>query len=481
MELYNHGITVKEKSTTLTPPPVSTSGIQIVFGIAPVNLLSNPKSAVNKLFLCKTFDEAQSCLGYSSDIVYTLCQSMDCNFKKFNVAPVVFCNVLNPEVHKKTNQPTEYEIQFGKVTIPLKGILLGSIVVMKSGDNVLTSGTDYITSFDNEGNAVIAFLGSQTGKVIVSCDSIDPGAVTSSDIIGGVDSITHVETGLELIRQVYPTFGIVPNTIIAPGYSKDPNVAAAMDNKCQKINGCFTAECVVDLDTTTATDYTKCADVKKNAYLNGNHTIIVWPKIKVDDRIFYYSAVYAALMASTDYENGDVPNISPSNKAIAISGAVLEDGAEVVLDEPQANVLNGAGIVTIINQGGWRSWGNNMACYPGNKDPKDRWICCRRFFSWWGNSFILAYKEKVDSPANFRLIESIVDSENIRGNSYTAQDKCAGCKIVYNVDENPIENILDGGIKFHQYLAPYTPAEHIENMLEFDPAMLQAALSGGEE
>ena len=147
---------------------------------------------------------------------------------------------------------------------------------------------------------------------------------------------------------------------------------------------------------------------------------------------------------------------------------------------PLANLLNGQGIITAINDSGWKSWGNNTACYPANTDPKDRWFCCRRFFSWWGNSFILTYKQKVDEPGNYRLIESIVDSENIRGNSYVSQGKCAGARIEFSEDENPVTDILNGKIQFHQYLAPYVPAEDILNILEFDPDMLSAALNGGE-
>ena len=150
------------------------------------------------------------------------------------------------------------------------------------------------------------------------------------------------------------------------------------------------------------------------------------------------------------------------------------------MDEEQANFMNGNGIVTVINDLGFKAWGNNMACYPANTDPKDRWICCRRFFSWWGNSFILTYKSKVDDPANYRLIESVCDSENIRGNSYEDQGKCAGASISFNEEENPITNILNGHIQFHQKLAPYTPAEYITDLLEFDPTILQAKLSGGE-
>ena len=97
-----------------------------------------------------------------------------------------------------------------------------------------------------------------------------------------------------------------------------------------------------------------------------------------------------------------------------IEYGVLEDGTEVTLDQPQANLLNGQGIITAINDSGWKSWGNNTACYPANTDPKDRWFSVRRFLSWAANSFILTYFSKVDSPANKRLIEAIVDANRTR-------------------------------------------------------------------
>ena len=71
-------------------------------------------------------------------------------------------------------------------------------------------------------------------------------------------------------------------------------------------------------------------------------------------------------------------------------------------------------------------------------------------------------------------------AENIRGNSYVSQGKCAGARIEFSEDENPVTDILNGKIQFHQYLAPYVPAEDILNILEFDPDMLSAALNGGE-
>ena len=142
-------------------------------------------------------------------------------------------------------------------------------------------------------------------------------------------------------------------------------------------------------------------------------------------------------------------------------------------------MVNSFGVSTALNNNGWRTWGNRTAAYPANTDPKDMWFCCRRFFSWWGNSFILTYAQKVDDPANRRLIESIVDAENIRGNAYVAQDKCAAARIEFIAEENSVTDLINGKLTFHQHLAPDVPAEDILNTLEFDPDALQSALTGG--
>ena len=49
----------------------------------------------------------------------------------------------------------------------------------------------------------------------------------------------------------------------------------------------------------------------------------------------------------------------------------------------------------------------------------------------------------------------------------------------YHKEENEVEDLLEGRILVRQYLAPYTPAEYILNILSFDPALLENALGGG--
>jgi phage tail sheath protein FI len=99
-------------------------------------------------------------------------------------------------------------------------------------------------------------------------------------------------------------------------------------------------------------------------------------------------------------------------------------------------------------------------------------------FDWWGNSFILTYFQKVDNPMNIRLIESIVDSENIRANGYRNRFQLADARIEFNISENPTTDLISGKIRFHQYLTPFPPAETIIDVLEFDADSLAASLGG---
>jgi len=483
---YNHGVRVLENPTSLVAPVTGTAGLQVIFGTAPVNMALDPYGATNRPILAYSFSEASAAVGYTDNFKdYTLCQSIDVSFRALNVAPIILVNVLDPARHKSNMTAESYDVEDKQAIVKVFGLLLDKLEV-KNGETSLQADVDYVASFDAEGYAVITILesGNAAGasSLSVSGVKIDPSLVTANDIIGGYDVATGKESGLELVRQVYPLLGLTPGLIVVPGWSKEPEVAAVISAKCLNINGSFTCEAIVDLDCTAAgaTKYTDVKAVKERTGLVSAHLAAAWPKVKIGSKVYYYSAVFAALISYTDANNDDVPNLSASNKTLPITALCLDDdaGTEIVLDQEQANVVNSFGVVTAINQNGFRSWGNNSAAYPGTTDPKDRWFCCRRFFSWWGNSFILTYFQKVDDPANFRLIEAICDSENIRGNSYVAQGKCAGCKIVYNADENPITDVLNGKIQFKQYLAPYTPAEDILNVLEFSPDMLAAALGG---
>ena len=79
------------------------------------------------------------------------------------------------------------------------------------------------------------------------------------------------------------------------------------------------------------------------------------------------------------------------------------------------------------------------------------------------------------------MIEEVVFGYNMQLNGMQGSGDIAGGEIVFNHDENPISEILNGHIKFHTRIGGYAPAEYIENVFEFDPTITESALKGGAE
>ena len=491
--MYKHGVYVSEQPTSLTAPISGTAGLQVIFGTAPVNLTDDPTGAANKPKLCHSFKEAVAAVGYSDNWdKFTLCQSIYACFNVQSVSPIILVNVLDPAKHKTALTAEAYTVIDHQFTIEQEGILKDSISlkVTASDASPLAENTDYVLSFNDSGYLVVTLLAggnayTASSIYLAAGNALDPTAVTYTDIIGTASG--NKETGLQLVRQIYPTFGMTPGLLLAPGWSHYPSVAATLQAKCTNINGSFSCECFLDIATVSgitegetqvpyAGDYASVKTAKESLGATSVHAMACWPMAKVGGKKFYMSALMGALTQKLDAENDDVPYLSPSNKDCGATATCLADGTEVTLDQEQANTVNSYGVTTMLNMNGFKSWGNNSCGYPSTTDPKDRWFACRRFFSWAGNNFILTYTQKVDDPMNKRLIENVVDSANIAGNGYVARGYCAAYRVEYSEEENPTTDIINGKMTFHQYLAPYTPAEDIEDILEFDTDALTAAL-----
>lgn len=488
---YQHGVYTREQATSMSAATNSTAGLQVVFGTAPIYQLAD-LTGVTAPRLCSSYAEAAAALGYDTNFeAFTLNQSIKASFELFGVAPIVLVNVLDPnKAQHVTNvsKPTEQTVTGGSFVIsaeqePVPYVLRATLTVsaQTSGDP-LVAGTDYTVEYDEDGLATVTLTSATAkalAKVYVTYKAIK--------LTAGKTAVTAAEIATAIsdkLREVYPRFGMTPGLLLAPGYSKDPNVAAVMQGACENINGVYSCECILDVDcgTSGAQTYDAVKQVKESKGLTSPHAYAYWPMAQVGNYRLSLSAIMGALTAATDAANGDVPSLSPSNKSLpGVTGLCLEDGTEVILDQAQANVVNSAGIGTVLNLNGFKAWGNNTCAYPSTTDPKDRWIAVRRFFTWRSNSLIQTYFERVDSPANYRMIEAIVDAENVNGNAYVAAGACAAYQCGFRSDENPTTQILDGTIKFHLTLAPYNPAECIEFTLEFDPTAIASALTGGGE
>ena len=479
---YKHGVYTGEVPTSLVPMTQTDSGLIVAFGTAPVHLASDP-AEVNTPVLCYSYAEAVAAFGYSDEWdKYTLCEVMKSQFALFNMAPVVFVNVLDKESHKTDMKQEECSLTDKVGTIKQPALLAGVKVYAATDGEALVEDTDYTVAHDDEGNLVVTALAdgsiASADKVYVSYTKLTPETVTAADIIGGIDNVTNKAEGLELIDEIYPRFGLVPGIIIAPKWSQNVNVSAVMKAKEHNICGHFNAISICDVPTDAVKSYTAASEWKNQNIGSDKDCILCWPLVKQGDEVFNLSTQLASVMNYTDSQHDDIPYYSPSNKSLQANGACLKDGTEIYLNNAQAAYLNGQGIVTALNFiGGWKTWGNRTVAYPSNTDVKDNFIPIRRMFNWIGNTLITTFWSKIDDPMNKRLIESIVDSANIWLNGLTAKGALLGGRVEFREDENTTTGLMDGIIYFHVYITPPSPAREINFVQEYDPDYISTLFS----
>lgn len=480
----SHGFNLTEATTSVSAPVQVSSGLQVIVGTAPVNQLADPEAAVNTPLYLSTYKEAVAAVGWSDDFAkYTLCEAISANFQVMGTAPIVVINVLDPGKHTTPLDATTVQVNDGVAQIDKTGLLLKKLVVKKD-TTALTEGTDYIATFNDDGTVNIALLDDGKGKdattLSVSGSILDPTKVTAADIVGGVSAATGEETGLEVIRQVYPKFGKVPGILLAPRFSKDALVCAALQAKCRKINGVFNAVCYIDLDcgTSGAKKYTDVAGQKTKQTATSREAYALWLFCKVGDTVYSGSTMAAAATVYNDSQNGDRPVASPSNVTIPISAACLEDGTEVLMDQEQGTFLNDLGIATFIRSGtDFVIWGNETAAYPKNTDPKDMFLCIRRFFNYAWTSFVLDNMSKLDKPMNPKRLQSIIDSENMKGSKYVSEEACASYRMVADTEKNTAAELVAGHYHFYLYCTPFPPLKQVNVTMEYEASSLVTALN----
>ena len=473
---YKHGIYSSEQATSLVPMTETDGGLITCFGTAPLHLASKP-AAPNTPVLCYGYDEAVAALGYSDDWEkYTLCEMIKVHFALFNMAPIVFVNVLGgKEKHKAKVDDKAVEVADGVAVISDPVLADTLIVKLASEGEALIPDTDYTAAFDDAGNMVVTAIdgGAITEgatPLYMSYTMLVPENAEPDDIIGGINISTNRAEGIEAIEEVFPRFGLVPGINIAPGWSHHPGVAAALKAKNHNICGHFNSISICDMPTDSVKSYSEAVEWKNKNNFADKDCILCWPLLTLGGKKYHLSAQLASVLNYTDSQHGDIPYYSPSNKSLQADGACLEDGTEIFLNNTQAAYLNGQGIVTALNfVGGWKAWGNRTTIYPANADVKDNMISNRRMFNWVGAMLITSFWSKIDEPTNKRLIETIVDSANIWLNGLTAMGALLGGRVEFREDENTTTDLMDGKLYFHVYMTPPAAARDIEFVQEYDP------------
>lgn len=300
----------------------------------------------------------------------------------------------------------------------------------------------------------------------------DVSKVTSTHIIGGVNSTTGKRSGLSLVDKVFPLFRKVPGLVLSPGYSADPAVAIAIGAACNSISGHFRAMGIADLPSSIVRSEDAPAYVNDNNLTDAN-LLLFFGTPTFNNAVEHGSTHLAGVIGQRDAENDSIPFWSPSNRRLLCQG-LTHNGEELALTSPEAAYLNGNGIVTGLNMiGGLVAWGDQTACYPGITDVKDSSIPIRRMFNFIGNTLVLTSWQKVSNPLRRRFIRSACDTFNIWLNGLTAREFILGGRVTFEVKDNSVTDLMDGKVRFHVFVTPPSAAREIIFTLEYDPSYLQ--------
>ena len=471
----NHGINVTEVDTSLSTPVVAESGVPFVVGIAPIQSAENP-APVGVPVRCNSWSEAVAKFGFypSADwSTYTLCEAMFTQFQLYGAGPVIFVNLLDPSTMKSAFTAAAFAVTNHRATLPGSAIINSGLSV-KNGETALTKGTDY-EAFYSEGKLIIELLSTGTAY---SASSLNIGydAIATTSI-----NAAAVAAAFEQVELCLTTLGVVPDVLLAPGFSQNATVAAVMAAKASGINGMFKAIALVDIDSASggATSYSAAITKKGTDGLTDDFQVACWPMAKLDGALYHMSCQIAGAMCALDADNDGIPYESPSNKALQIDSLCLADGTtEVLLTKAQADALNAQGIMTAINFiNGWVAWGNYMACYPTNTDVKDYFIPNRRMFNWIGNTEVKTFWSQIDAPMTRIRVDSIVNSTEIWLSGLVGSQYLLGARVEFLEDENSDANLAAGKVKLHNYFAPPGPMQELDFVLEYDASYVSEAFA----
>ena len=162
--MANHGVYVNERSTSVSTPIEAKTGIPFVIGLSPIQCAAHP-ATVGVPARITSFAEFVDAFGWSDDwATYPLCEFAYSQFKLFGMAPVIFCNLLDPATHKSAVTAADKTVTGYKVELTVKAIDDAGLVVKAQGGNgtAYVKDTDYAVYFNEDGKLVVELLPDST-------------------------------------------------------------------------------------------------------------------------------------------------------------------------------------------------------------------------------------------------------------------------------------------------------------------------------
>ena len=289
-------------------------------------------------------------------------------------------------------------------------------------------------------------------------------AETQAHVLGGVDPASGQYLGLQALLAAQSVAKVTPRILIAPGFTHqrpvDPDDASrllANPVVAELLSVAERLRAVIIADGPNSTD---AAAIDYREDWGSPRIYVVDPHVKVmkDGAVQTepVSARVAGLIAKIDNDRGFW--WSPSNHVI--NGIVGSHRAvDFALGDPnaRANLLNEHEVATIIQEDGYRLWGNRTCA----SDPKWAFLSVRRTADMINESLLRAHLWAVDRNITKTYIDEVTEGVNAYLRRLKALGAILGGRCWADADLNTPTLIADGKIFFNFDFTPPYPAEHI--------------------
>ena len=494
MGAFFHGVKINEKSSGAVPINVVQPGIIGLVGTAPSWAVESPLLAPAPnapILVSSELDAAQFgplVQGYS--IPYALAAIL-AQAKPGAVPQVIVIDVFDPTAHYTTLTSQAFTfpasgpqvINLGHMGISKTSTPGKPVVKNTAGDTTYVEGVDYTVDYVN---GLITALGSPgtiatNESVKVTFSYNDPSKVDDSDIIGAITD--GVYTGIQALETTYLTMGFFAKILIAPGYSDNEDVAAAMITIANTIRG----RALIDSAPTTSRATAISNRTGSNAFATSSYrAYLCWPCVQFTDNGLVPTGVTVSTEGTaiqdvdgetsvaprSAYDAGEwsalVGSVGPwaSNSNKEVNGVLGPDigGLYVNPGDPNsdAELANAAGIVAMMSSfaTGWRVWGNRSAAFPTYTDPAV-FNCIRLMMDVIEDSEVESMLQFIDLPLTSALIYAIIESINGFLREFIIQGGLIDGNCSFNSAENPAVQLEAGMLVLDDEYMPPPPLEQL--------------------
>ena len=485
---YKHGA-YGEFAESISGAATQSGTCVVYVGTAPVNLIRGYAAAdlVNVPVKLDDLAAARRYMGTSKNwTAFTLCEAFGVHFENpiTNAGPVVAINVLDPALHKKTEQTTK-QITFtnGRAIIESDTIILDTLVL---SDKV--EGVDFTIDYDwTNGRVLIDSIADVeiTGQVQATYSEVDTSKITKAEIIGGVTA-AGVYSGLGAVALVYQELNLIPNLIVAPGWSHDPEVYAAMVSASMKINGHWDAFVFADLTLTEVDTIEEAIEWAEDNGYTSERSKTFWPQfVLVTGNVVHGSTLAAWRQLLVDAEHNGIPMETCSNKAVPIARQYFGvSSTNRGFDQSRANDLNAAGISTAVYWGGqWVLWGGHTAAYTFGAVTDNRVVFDNsiRMMMYVTNSFQQEWALTIDGPMTTSMADTVKAREQAKADALVAVGALIGTpEVRFDQSANSTDDLVEGNFVWDFSATPTPQFKSGTIRVAYTDAGFESYL-GGEE